>query len=107
MFGDDCEPLVLSPHSLLEDDLDTEVHPASKSTTIIKSVDQHTYQPSSRPLLTRTIPTASINTNEDLLITPHGTVKVSKAGNPSGPAILTFHDLGLNSASNFQVIDIF
>jgi hypothetical protein len=105
MFGDDTEPLVLSPHSLLEEDLDTEAYPTEIPTPTAQFVQyQKPSQPSSRPLLTRTIPTTSLNTNEDLLITPHGPTKVSKAGNAGGPAILTFHDLGLNGVANFQVI---
>ena len=103
MFHDDCQPLVLSPHSLLEEDLDSEANPANIEAHKTKSLEQHTYQSSSRPLLTRTIPTATVSANEDLLITPHGAVRVSKVGHASGPAILTFHDLGLNGESNFQV----
>jgi hypothetical protein len=30
-------------------------------------------------------------------------VHVAKRGNARGPALITFHDLGLNHISNFQV----
>ena len=104
MFGDDCEPLVLSPLSLqaeeLENDADhTEIPTPTAWSVQYKKPSQHL----ARPLLARTVPNTTDNLNEDLLITPHGTVKVVKAGNPSGPALLTFHDLGLNSVANFQV----
>ena len=84
-----CLPLVLS-----HDDQEPTIPPAVLSNPTL---------PSSRPLLTRTIPTVCDSTNQDTVITPHGTVRVDKGGNTKGPAIITFHDLGLAGPSNFQV----
>ena len=102
MFGDDCEPLVLSPLSFTSDDLEN--NEESKEETPEFTVQfKNTSQPAARPLLTRIVPSDSGSLNEDLLITPHGTVQVVKDGNLSGPAMITFHDLGLNGVANFQV----
>jgi len=57
--------------------------------------------PASRPLLARTLPSCS-PCNEEILTSPHGPILVARTGNPQGPAIVTFHDLGLNHLSNFQ-----
>jgi len=101
MFGDDCEPLVLSPLSFTSDDLEN--NEESKEETPEFTVQfKNTSQPAARPLLTRIVPSDSGSLNEDLLITPHGTVQVVKDGNLSGPAMITFHDLGLNGVANFQ-----
>jgi len=61
----------------------------------------HLPLPSSRPLLARSLPN-SYSGVEETLTTPHGPVLVARDGNPLGPAIITFHDLGLNHLSNFQ-----
>ena len=92
MPSDDCLPLVI-PH----DDQEPIIPPLVLGNPTL---------PSSRPLLTRTIPTVcdSDSTNQDTVITPHGTVRVDKGGNTKGPAIITFHDLGLPGPSNFQVV---
>jgi len=52
--------------------------------------------------LTCTLLNTTENDNEDLLKTPHGTITVSREGNPRGPPIITIHDIGLNHTSNFQ-----
>ena len=41
---------------------------------------------------------------EETVTTPQGNVTVAWKGDRSKPAILTYHDLGLNYISNFQVI---
>ena len=51
----------------------------------------------------RRIPTLDEESIETLS-TPHGQVKVAREGNPTGPAFITFHDLGLNHLSNYKVI---
>jgi len=61
----------------------------------------HRPLPSCRPLLARTLPT-SCPGSEETLTSPHGPILVARDGNPVGPAIVTFHDLGLNHLSNFQ-----
>jgi len=49
----------------------------------------------------RRIPTLDEESIETLS-TPHGHVKVAREGNPTGPAFITFHDLGLNHLSNYK-----
>ena len=43
---------------------------------------------------------------DDTLTSPHGQVKVVREGHPTGPAFITFHDLGLNHLSNYKVMII-
>jgi len=38
----------------------------------------------------------------DTLTSPHGQVTVAREGHPTGPAFITFHDLGLNHLSNYK-----
>ena len=42
--------------------------------------------------------------SEETVETEHGTVTVAIKGDRSKPAILTYHDLGLNYISNFQAL---
>ena len=51
----------------------------------------------------RKIPTLE-EENVDTLNTAHGQVRVAREGNPTGPAFVTFHDMGLNHLSNYKVI---
>jgi len=41
---------------------------------------------------------------EEIVETDHGSVTVAIKGDRSKPAILTYHDLGLNYISNFQAL---
>jgi len=49
----------------------------------------------------RKIPTLE-EENVDTLNTAHGQVRVAREGNPTGPAFITFHDMGLNHLSNYK-----
>ena len=41
---------------------------------------------------------------EEVVVTAKGNVTVAWKGDRTKPAMLTFHDLGLNHVSNFQVL---
>lgn len=59
--------------------------------------------PQCRPLLSRTgLVGEGDRPKEDLLDTGKGKMCVAVTGNPTGPALITFHDLALNYLSNFQ-----
>ena len=62
--------------------------------------------PSSRPLLARRLPDAATaaDAHEETLTTPTGArVLVARQGDPARPAMVTYHDLGLNYLVNFHV----
>jgi hypothetical protein len=40
---------------------------------------------------------------EEMVQTTKGKILVARQGDPKKPALLTYHDLGLNYLSNFQV----
>jgi hypothetical protein len=40
---------------------------------------------------------------EEMVETTKGKILVARQGDPKKPALLTYHDLGLNYLSNFQV----
>jgi hypothetical protein len=44
---------------------------------------------------------------EEMVQTTKGKILVARQGDPKKPALLTYHDLGLNYLSNFQVIQVF
>ena len=62
-------------------------------------------QLTSRPLLSRGFLSSDsvISYQRDVLDTGKGSITVYRCGKDTGPAIITFHDLGLNYLSNFQV----
>ena len=43
-------------------------------------------------------------TIEEFVQTAKGKILVARQGDPKKPAIITYHDIGLNYLSNFQVI---
>ena len=59
---------------------------------------------SSRPLLNRTLVDDASRPTEEFVQTATGRILVARQGDPSRPAIITYHDLGLNYLANFQVI---
>ena len=58
----------------------------------------------SRPLLARTLLSEEANKPvEEMVQTATGKIMVARQGDPRRPAIITYHDLGLNYLTNFQV----
>ncbi|KJH41326.1 Ndr family protein [Dictyocaulus viviparus] len=62
------------------------------------SMEMHAFTNDQQPLIDNQIP----QMNEEKVDTIYGKVKVSIYGNPSKHPLITFHDLGLDSESNFQ-----
>ncbi len=54
--------------------------------------------------LNRTLVKDSTVYDEETVETPKGKLVVARVGDPRKTALLTFHDLGLNYISNFQVL---
>ena len=58
----------------------------------------------SRPLLARTLLSEEANKPvEEMVQTATGKILVARQGDPRRPAIITYHDVGLNYLTNFQV----
>lgn len=55
-----------------------------------------------QPLIRSLSRTESFSSQDDQIDTEYGTVVVSVQGERNKPAILTYHDIGLNHVSNFQ-----
>ena len=59
-----------------------------------------------RPLLARSLGDATNNgaKHEEFVQTAKGKILVVRQGDPRKPVIITYHDLGLNYSTNFQVL---
>ena len=62
----------------------------------------------SRPLLARSLlgngAAGAGPTVEEMVQTATGRILVARSGDPRKPALLTYHDIGLNYLTNFQVM---
>ena len=59
-----------------------------------------------RPLLARSLGDSSNGTggvHEEFVQTAKGRILIVRQGDPRKPVIITYHDLGLNYSTNFQV----